>query len=69
MAEYKYSSTTGLKRWISSINNTSLSSRLVNNPAKSPGLSKTGPEVIFIPTPNSLAKIFAKVVFPNPGGP
>ena len=69
MAEYKYSSTTGLKRCISSINKTSLSSRLVSNPAKSPGLSKTGPEVILIPTPNSFAKILANVVFPNPGGP
>ena len=51
------------------MNKTSLSSRLVNNPAKSPGLSKTGPEVILIPTPNSLASILARVVFPNPGGP
>jgi hypothetical protein len=32
------------------MNKTSLSSRLVNKPAKSPGLSKTGPDVIFIPT-------------------
>ena len=69
IAEYKYSSTIGLKRWISSINKTSLSSRFVSNPAKSPGLSKTGPEVILIPTPNSFAKIFANVVLPKPGGP
>ena len=51
------------------MNNTSRSSKLVNKPAKSPGLSNTGPDVILIPTPNSLAKILAKVVFPNPGGP
>lgn len=51
------------------MNKTSLSSRLVSKPAKSPGLSKTGPEVILIPTSSSLARILAKVVFPNPGGP
>ena len=34
-----------------------------------PGLSKTGPEVTFIPTCNSFAKICASVVFPKPGGP
>ena len=59
----------GLKRCISSINKTSLSSKFVSKPAKSPGLSKTGPEVTFIPTCSSLAKICAKVVFPKPGGP
>ena len=59
----------GLKRCISSMNNMSLGSRLVNKPAKSPGLSSTGPEVILIPTSNSLAKMWAKVVFPRPGGP
>ena len=47
----------------------SRSSKLVSKPAKSPGLSNTGPDVILIPTPNSFAKILAKVVFPNPGGP
>ena len=69
MAEYKYSSTTGLKRWISSINKTSPSPKLVSKPAKSPGLSKTGPLVTLKPTPISLAIICAKVVFPSPGGP
>ena len=52
-----------------SINKTSLSSKLVNKPAKSPGLSKTGPEVTFIFTLSSLEIIFAKVVLPKPGGP
>ena len=51
------------------MNKTSRSSRLVNNPAKSPGLSSTGPEVILIPTCNSFARILAKVVLPKPGGP
>ena len=37
--------------------------------AKSPGLSKTGPEVSLSLTPNSCAKICAKVVLPSPGGP
>ena len=69
MAEYRYSSITGLSLCISSINNTSPILRLVNKPAKSPGLSNTGPEVILMPTPISLAIICAKVVFPRPGGP
>ena len=69
MAAYKYSSTTVLKRCISSINKTSLGSRLVNKPAKSLGFSITGPEVSFICTPISLATILLKVVFPKPGGP
>ena len=38
-------------------------------PARSPGLSRTGPEVILKPTPNSLAMMLLKVVFPSPGGP
>ena len=42
---------------------------MVNSPAKSPGLSKTGPLVTLNPTPISLAIICASVVFPNPGGP
>ena len=45
---------TGLKRWISSIKRTSPVSKLVSNPAKSPGLSSTGPEEILIPTSISL---------------
>ena len=46
IAEYKYSSTTGFSLCISSINKTSLSSKFVNKPAKSPGLSNTGPEAV-----------------------
>ena len=48
---------------------TSLGSSEVSIPAKSPGLSSTGPDVILNPTPSSLAMILLKVVFPNPGGP
>ena len=44
-------------------------SRLVNKPAKSPGLSRTGPELIFMPTSISLAIILDNVVLPKPGGP
>ena len=69
MAEYKYSSTIGLNRCISSINKTAFGSRFVNKPAKSPGLSKTGPDVNFNETPSSLAIMFERVVFPSPGGP
>ncbi len=38
-------------------------------PARSPGLSSTGPEVTLKPTPSSLATMFDSVVFPSPGGP
>jgi hypothetical protein len=51
------------------MNKTSPTFKLVNKPAKSPGLSNTGPLVTLKPTPNSLAIIFAKVVLPSPGGP
>ena len=69
MAEYRYSSTTGDSRCISSMNSTSLGSNEVRIPAKSPGLSNTGPLVILNPTPSSLAMMFESVVFPSPGGP
>ena len=46
-----------------------MGSREVSKPAKSPGLSKTGPEVILMPTPSSLAMICDRVVLPSPGGP
>ncbi|OPZ95595.1 MAG: hypothetical protein BWY72_02043 [Bacteroidetes bacterium ADurb.Bin416] len=69
MAEYRYSSTTGLKRWISSMNRTSLGSRAVKTPARSPGLSSTGPEVTRKPTPSSLEMMLESVVLPKPGGP
>ena len=48
---------------------TSFVSSEVSIPAKSPGLSSTGPEVILNPTPSSFAMILLKVVLPNPGGP
>ena len=48
---------------------TSFGSRLVSTPARSPGLSSTGPEVILKPTPNSLAIMLESVDLPNPGGP
>ena len=60
---------TGLNLCISSIKSTSPVSKLVSSPAKSPGLSKTGPDDIFIPTSISFAIIWARVVFPRPGGP
>ena len=41
----------------------------VNIPARSPGLSSTGPLVSLNPTPNSLAMMFDRVVLPSPGGP
>ena len=43
MAGYSTSSTTGLRRWISSTNSTSRGSRLVSSAARSPGRSSTGP--------------------------
>ena len=43
--------------------------RLVKIAAKSPDFSITGPEVLFIFAPISEAIIFARVVFPRPGGP
>ena len=48
---------------------TSFGSRDVRMPARSPGLSSTGPEVILNPTPSSLAMMLLKVVLPSPGGP
>ena len=51
------------------MNKTSLLSRLVNRPARSPGLSITGPDDTFKETPSSYARIWARVVFPKPGGP
>ena len=48
---------------------TSFGSREVSRPARSPGLSSTGPEVTLKPTPSSLAMMLLRVVFPSPGGP
>ena len=69
IAEYRTSSTDLFNLCISSINNTSLSFKLVNIAAKSPAFSMEGPDVILMSTPSSLAIIFARVVFPSPGGP
>ena len=69
IAEYKTSSTTVFNLWISSINNISFSPKVVNIEAKSPGLSITGADVDFILLPSSFAIIWARVVFPKPGGP
>src|SRR5581483_3544449 len=63
------SPTAGLSRWISSMNSTSRSSRLVRSAARSPALAMTGPDVARKFTPNSRATICASVVLPSPGGP
>ena len=68
-AGYKISSTTLLNLCISSINKTSYSSKLVRIPAKSPGFSIAGPDVILILECISFAIIPEIVVFPRPGGP
>src|SRR2546430_693899 len=69
IAGYSTSSTAGLRRWISSMNSTSRSSRLVRSAARSPALAITGPEVARKLTPSSRATICASVVLPRPGGP
>ena len=69
MAEYRYSSTIGLRRCISSMKSTSPGLRFVSRPARSPGLSSTGPEVTLSCAPISCAMMLARVVLPRPGGP
>ena len=59
----------GLRRWISSMKSTSPGLRFVSRPARSPGLSRTGPEVTLSWECISLAMMFASVVLPSPGGP
>ena len=54
---------------ISSINNTSLGSRVESIAAKSPLFSIVGPLAVLILLPSSLAIMDASVVFPKPGGP
>jgi hypothetical protein len=49
------------------VNKQNISSKLVNR--LNLLVYQTGPEVILIPTCNSLANILAKVVLPKPGGP
>ena len=46
-----------LKIFVQAANERSLLSKLVNNPAKSPGLSITGPDETFNDTPSSSARI------------
>lgn len=55
--------------YFSSINKISFSSKDVKIEAKSPALSKIGPDVIFKFPCISLAITPAKVVLPSPGGP
>src|SRR5512143_780779 len=68
-AGYSTSSTTGERRWISSMKRTSCGSRLVSSAARSPARSSTGPEVWRRLTPISRAMMCASVVLPSPGGP
>ena len=69
IAEYSVSSTLRLKRWISSMNSTSFSLRLVKMAARSPERSIAGPLVSLMETPSSAAMMCASVVLPSPGGP
>ena len=57
------------RRWISSMNSTSPSSRLVSSPARSPAFSMVGPLVLLRLAPMALARMLARVVLPRPGGP
>ncbi len=69
IAGYRISSTARLRRWISSMNSTSRSSRAVRMAARSPARSTAGPLVYRTLTPSSRAMIVASVVLPRPGGP
>ena len=69
MAGYNISSTNLGIRWISSINKTSPGSIVDKTAAKSPLFSSDGPLAVLILLPSSLAIIWARVVFPSPGGP
>ena len=51
------------------MNKTSPSSKVDKIAAKSPLFSIEGPLAVFMLLPNSLAIIYANVVFPSPGGP
>jgi hypothetical protein len=46
MALYRNSSSAGFIRWISSMNNMSPALSDVSRPTRSPGFSRTGPEVV-----------------------
>ena len=69
MAMYRSSSAALGRRWISSINKTSPSSRELRIEARSPACWIAGPDVTRIGTPSSLATIIESVVLPSPGGP
>src|SRR6476661_3915520 len=56
-------------RWISSMNSTSPSVRLVSSAARSPARSIAGPLVTRIGVLSSDATIIARLVLPSPGGP
>ena len=69
IAGYRTSSTARGRRWISSMNSTSLRLSVVSSAARSPAFSMAGPEVIFRFTPSSDAMMQDSVVLPSPGGP
>ena len=69
IAGYSTSSTGRGRRWISSMNRTSPSSRFVRIDARSPARSSAGPLVTRSATPSSAATIPASDVLPSPGGP
>ena len=69
IAMYSSSSAGRAMRWISSMNSTSPSARLVSSAARSPARSIAGPLVMRIGAPSSAAMIIARLVLPSPGGP
>ncbi len=69
IARYSISSAGRAMRWISSMNNTSCSTRLDSIAARSPARSSAGPDVIRSEDPSSAAMIIASDVLPSPGGP
>src|SRR4051795_10044673 len=68
-AGYRISSTARLSRWISSTKRTSCLSRPVRIAAMSPFRSSAGPATQRMPTPSSSRTMYARLVFPRPGGP
>src|SRR5919204_303886 len=68
-AGYRISSIARLSRWISSTNSTSCRSRPVRIAAMSPLRSSAGPATQRMPTPSSSRTMYARLVFPRPGGP
>src|ERR1035441_7663458 len=68
-AEYSISSTSGIRRWISSMKKTWRARMLLRMPVRSSFFCSTGPEVTVMGTCNSSAMMQASVVLPRPGGP